>query len=31
MRYTIDYYKDYEVIIKILDYLRKKFTEVLNK
>ena len=24
IRYTLDYYKDYEVIIKILDYLRKK-------
>tara|TARA_Y100000591_G_scaffold333137_1_gene374038 strand:+ start:2401 stop:3168 length:768 start_codon:yes stop_codon:yes gene_type:complete len=35
MRYTIDYYKDYEVIIKILDYLRKKkiygsFKQIIN-
>lgn len=35
IRYTLDYYKDYEVIIKILNYLKKKkmygsYKQILN-
>lgn len=35
IRYTLDYYKDYEVIIKILDYLEKNnkfgtYSEIVN-